>query len=66
MHKFVLMAVGVIIILIGIFMIANPKKATKADLRGNKEQVAKTKKSGIFVLICGIIVSIISIVRVIT
>ncbi len=50
---------GALIAIMGILMIACPKIMVKKEFRENTEQLAKTKKNGIFEIICGIALIII-------
>lgn len=52
---------GTIIILLGIYMITNPVKATKKELREDKNAVKKVKRNGYIEIICGIVIIIIGI-----
>lgn len=52
---------GTIIILLGIYMITNPVKATKKELREDENAVKKVKRNGYIEIICGIAIIIIGI-----
>ncbi|GEM_PF-1599053 len=48
-------ALGILIIGLGLFMFIAPEKATKKTLRDNPSAVKRTKRSGVFEMIVGIL-----------
>ncbi|MBP3921051.1 MAG: hypothetical protein J6D28_05755 [Bacilli bacterium] len=63
MYNFIPVAFGTIIFLLGIFMVASPKKSTKEELRNDEKMVSKTRKNGFIVIICGLVILVMSIIR---
>ena len=46
----------------GIYMVICPKLATKKEMRDDPEVVAKTRKSGIIITVCGILLVVLNVV----
>ena len=54
---------GGIMFILGLVMVINPKGSTKKELQNDAGAVSKTKKNGLIVIACGIIVLIIEIIK---
>ena len=52
---------GIMMILLGIYMSGNPKKATKEEFRNDEKVIKKTKRNGFIVIGCGITLIILGI-----
>ncbi len=52
---------GGLMILLGIYMTTNPVKATKKELREDKDAVKKVKRNGFIEIGCGIVLIILGI-----
>ncbi len=46
-------------VLLGLFMAAMPKQATRKSLRDSEDVVKKTRRNGFIVIVCGIILLLI-------
>ena len=64
MYDLIPFILGTLTILLGGYMVINPKNATKKELRNDENIVKETKKNGFIVIICGIVIILIAISRV--
>lgn len=55
MYEMIKYVLAIMMLGLGLFMIICPKLATKKELRDDPNMVAKNRKSGIVITICGII-----------
>ncbi len=55
---------GVIVVLSGLFLILLSKVASNKDYGNDESQIAKTKRNGIICIICGVILTIMSVVMI--
>ena len=55
MYEMIPILLGAIMIFMGVFMAASPEKAAKKELRENKNELQKVRKSGFAIIVCGII-----------
>jgi len=53
---------GVLIGVLGVYMYTNPERATKEANRDKPEAVAKIKKSGLILIILGVLLTILMII----
>lgn len=63
MYDLIPCLLGGMMILLGTYMSANPKKATKEELRNDENVVKKTKRNGFVVIGCGIVLIILGIIK---
>ena len=63
MYDFIPIICGVMILGLGIYMTVNPVGATRKDMREDSKAVDKTKKSGLIMLVLGLIVGILGVAR---
>ena len=61
MYDLMPLILGGIMILLGTYMTTNPVKATKKELREDKNAVKKIKRNGFIEIICGIVLIILGI-----
>lgn len=54
---------GGMMILLGAYMSGSPKKATKEELRNDKNAVKKTKRNGFVVIGCEVVLIILGIIK---
>ena len=54
---------GVMMILLGLYMVISPKNATKEELRNDEKVVKKTKRNGFIIIGCGITLIILGIIK---
>ena len=64
MYDLIPFILGTLTILLGVYMVISLKNATKEELRNDEYQVKKTKKNGFIVIICGIVIILVAISRV--
>ena len=62
MYEIMPIVFGGLMILLGIFMVTNPVKATKKELRKDEFAVKKVKRNGFIEIICGIVVIILQLI----
>lgn len=62
MYNFFPYIIAVVFLLLGIYMIVNPKNATKEEFRNDEEKVAKTKRNGFFMVVLAIIMFVIGVI----
>ena len=59
MYEMIPILLGVLMMGMGVFMAADPKKAAKKELRENENELKKVRKSGFVMIVCGIITIVI-------
>ena len=59
MYEMMEMVFGLLALGLGIYMAVAPKSATKKEMRDDPAAVAKTRKSGIIVTICGLLLVVV-------
>lgn len=52
---------GIMMLLLGLFMVIFPKQSTKKEMRDDPSAVEKIRKNGFIVIGCGIVIIIITI-----
>lgn len=62
MYELIKLACAVVVLVCGIFMAACPQAATKKEMREDPEVVAKTRKSGFIMIVCGVLLVVINLV----
>lgn len=56
MYNFFPYIMSVIFLLLGIYMITNPKSATNKDFRNDPKQIAKARRNGFIMVLLSIII----------
>lgn len=63
MYDYITVILGAVCVILGIAMVISPKACTKKEFREDPDRVAKTRKSGVVEIFCGIAIIVMGFLR---
>ncbi len=63
MYDYIPFIIGGIFVLLGLFMLIFPKQAVKKENKDSDEEIKKSRRNGIIILVAGVVFALINFLR---